>query len=185
MLLAMMLGGCFWRSGKERPAPTAQPAATKKPPAAAAKPSPQAPADQPPVAEAPTRDSRVFAASFDGVWKAAVETLAEMKLPIESMEQESGLVATAFMSFQGAAAPPALARVSTKASAADASWSQARYSLNVVVTPGGVKRTNISVTAHIEGFASGAAGGWRLCFSNGFLEKQFFDSVATKLAGAR
>ncbi len=188
--LALMLSGCLWER-KEPPAAEMGPPAPEKrthakaepasPAGAGASAAVAAPAAASPVAEAQTRDARVFAAPFDRVWAAVIATLAAMKLPVESMEQEAGLVSTTFVSFEGARASSELARVSTKPPKAAPAWTKARYSLNVFVTPGGAARTNVSVTAHVEGYAN--PDGWRLCYSNGVLEKKFFDGVASRIGG--
>ncbi len=42
-----------------------------------------------------------FDASMDDVWSATVETFAELNLPIDNMEKDSGLITTDWISFSG------------------------------------------------------------------------------------
>ena len=161
LMIAMILAGCGGPTVKEKPQATGQ---------------------ESPVIERRLQDSQLFAASFDRVWKAVVQTLSEMNYPIESMERENGSVTTKSMNVEEKPIRKGLGRISTMPSITGGVWSRGWYSLSIFVTPGGKNRTNVRITTHIEGYESKVSDGWHICYSNGFLEKQFFNSVESKLA---
>jgi len=136
----------------------------------------------PPQMVKPTiQDTVVIQAPFDKVWGAIVSTLAEMALPIESIEKESGLITTKFVTFaSGIFAEKKIDRIAQKPPLFLASWSQGRYTLSVFVAPVGEDATKIKITAHIEAFER-TTKGWHVCYSKGVIEKQIFDSVKSKI----
>jgi hypothetical protein len=159
--IAMIIAGCGGPATKEKPQATGQ---------------------ESPAIEQKLQDSHLFAASFDRVWNAVVATISEMDYPVESMERENGSVTTKSVDVAGKPAAKGLDRISTMPSIANGVWSRGWYSLSIFVTPGGKNRTNVRITTHIEGYESKVSDGWHICYSNGFLEKQFFSSVESKLA---
>lgn len=42
-----------------------------------------------------------YSDTYDSVWSAIIETMAEMNLPISAMEKDSGLIATDWLNFMG------------------------------------------------------------------------------------
>ena len=161
LMIAMILAGCGGPVIKDKPRATRQ---------------------ETPAIEPKLQDSHLFAASFDRVWKAVVATLSQMNYPVESMERENGSVTTKSMNVEEKPIGKGLGRISTMPSITGGVWSRGWYSLSIFVTPGGENRTNVRITTHIEGYESKVSDGWHICYSNGFLEKQFFNSVESKLA---
>jgi len=135
------------------------------------------PADKPPI-----KDAQTIQASFDEVWRATVSTLAEMALPIESMDKGSGLITTRSLRFTGGwAAPKEINRVAQKPSVFLGTWSAGRYTLSLFVRPNGKDATEVKITAHIEAYEDYMTGKWHACHSKGVLEKQIFDSIELKV----
>jgi len=120
--------------------------------------------------------------SFDRVWGPVVATLAEMALPIESIEKESGLVSTKFVTFaSGILAQKEIDRIFQRPSVFLGTWSQGRYTLSIFVTSSGENTTKIKITTHIEAFEDNVTKSWHICYSKGVIEKQIFDSVRSKI----
>ena len=135
------------------------------------------PADEPPI-----KDALTIQASFDEVWRATVSTLAEMVLPIESMDKGSGLITTRSVRFTGGwAAPKEIRRVAKKPSVFLGTWSAGRYTLSLFVRPNGKDSTEVKITTHIEAYEDYMTGEWHTCHSKGVIEKQIFDSIELKL----
>jgi hypothetical protein len=131
-----------------------------------------------PVIEA----TQIMQAPFDRVWTATVSTLAEMALPIESMDKGSGLITTRSLRFTGGwAAPKEINRVAKKPSVFLGTWSAGRYTLSLFVRPNGKDVTKVKITAHIEAYEDYMTGTWHTCHSKGVLEKQIFDSIELKV----
>ena len=162
LVIVMMTAGCGGHAVKNAPPPA--------PP-------------KPVVVEQELQDSRVFAASFDKVWNAVVSTLSELRYQVETMERENGSAVTKPVNVEGKSARNALNRISKLPAIPEGAWSKGWHSLSIFVTPGGGSRTNVKITTHIEGFESKVSNDWHVCYSNGFLEKQFLDSVGSKLTG--
>jgi len=138
-------------------------------------------ATKPPVK--PTiEDTQIMQAPFDRVWRATVSTLAEMALPIETMDKGSGLITTRSVRFTGGwAAPKEINRVAQKPSVFLGTWSAGRYTLSLFVRPNGKDSTNVKITAHIEAYEDYMTGEWHTCHSKGVIEKQIFDSIELKV----
>lgn len=55
------------------------------------------------IAPAPRQIAKAFPieAPFDEVWQAVIESFAELQLPIQNMEKDSGLITTDWIDFSG------------------------------------------------------------------------------------
>ena len=128
-------------------------------------------------------DTQVIQASFDQVWRATVSTFAEMALPIESMDRGNGLITTRSVRFTGGwAAPKEIDRVARKPSVFLGTWSGGRYTLSLFVRPNGKDSTEVKITTHIEAYEDYMTGKWHKCHSKGVIEKEIFDSIASKVS---
>lgn len=129
------------------------------------------------------QDTDVIHASFNKVWGAVVATLAEMALPIESIERGSGLVTTKFVTFDsGLIADKQIDPIAQRPSIFLGIWSQGgRYTLSIFVTSSGENTTKIKITTYIEEFENNVTKSWHACYSKGVIEKQIFDSVRSKI----
>lgn len=135
-----------------------------------------APADKPPI-----KDAQTIQAPFDEVWRATVSTLAEMALPIESMDKGNGSITIGVVRFTGGwAAPKEINRVAKKPSVFLGTWSAGRYTLSLFVRPNGEDATRVKITTHIEAYEDYITGKWHTCRSKGVIEKQIFDSIELK-----
>jgi len=122
-------------------------------------------------------------APFDRVWRATVSTLAEMALPIESMDKGSGLITARSVIFTGGwAAPKEIDRVAQKPSVFLGTWSAGKYTLSVYVRPNGKDSARVKITTHIEAYEDYMTGKWHTCYSKGVIEKEIFDSIASKIS---
>jgi starvation-inducible outer membrane lipoprotein len=139
-------------------------------------------ATKPPVK--PTiKDTQIMQAPFDRVWTATVSTLAEMALPIESMDKGSGLITTRSVMLTGGwAAPKEIDRVAQKPSVFLGIWSAGKYTLRVFVRPNGKDSAKVKITTHIEAYEDYMTGKWYTCYSKGVIEKEIFDSIASKIS---
>lgn len=127
-------------------------------------------------------DTQIMQAPFDSVWRATVSTLAEMALPIESMDKSSGLITTGSVRFTGGwAAPKEINRVAKKPLVILGTWSAGRYTLSLFVRPNGEDATRVKITALIEAYEDYMTGTWHTCHSKGVIEKQIFDSIELKI----
>lgn len=135
------------------------------------------------VAVRPTiQDTEIIDAPFDKVWGALIATLSEQSLPIETIEKESGLVTTKFVTFaSGFMAERAINEVAVKPSGLLYTWSNARYTVSVFVTKSGENTTRVKITSHIEAFENNVTKSWMVCYSNGVIEKRIFDSIEAKI----
>jgi len=128
------------------------------------------------------QDTDVIQAPFDKVWGAVVATLAEMALPIESIEKESGLVTTKFVTFaSGILAEKEIDRIAQRPPVLLAIWSQGRYTVSIFVTSIDENTTKIKITTHIEAFENNLTKSWHVCYSKGVIERQILVSVRLKI----
>lgn len=128
------------------------------------------------------QDTDAIQAPFDKVWGAVVATLAEMALPIEAIEKESGLVTTKFVTFaSGILAQNEIDRIAQRPSVFLGTWSQGRYTVSIFVTSSGENTTRVKITIHIEAFEDNVTKGWYVCYSKGVIEQRIFDSVRSKI----
>jgi hypothetical protein len=124
------------------------------------------------------KDTETIQAPFDEVWRATVSTLAEMALPIESIEKEKGLITTRYVRFtSGWAAPKEIDLVAQKPSVFLGTWSAGRYTLTVLARANGKDSTKVKITTYIEAFEEYMTRDWHTCYSKGVIEKQIFDSI--------
>jgi hypothetical protein len=134
-------------------------------------------------AEKPTiKDTQVIQSSFDEVWRAAVSTFAEMALPIQSMDRGNGSITIGVVRFtSGWAAPKEIDQVAQKPSVLLGTWSAGRYTLSVLMRPRGKDSTQVNITTRIEAYEEYMTRDWHTCHSKGVIEKQIFDSIASKV----
>lgn len=123
---------------------------------------------------------QTFNAPYDQAWAAVIETVAEMSLPIESIEKESGLLTTRFVRV------PTFKQIQAVAylpSVFLGTWSNGRYTLSLYVSRVGEQQTAVRITPHIEAYEDNATHTWHVCESNGSLERQVLQKVHSKLEG--
>jgi len=128
------------------------------------------------------QDTQIINAPFDKVWEALVATLAEMGLPIESIEKESGIVTTDFVIFaSGLATEKVLGKVAVYPTSLLYIWSTARYKLSIFAIKKGEDATKVKITTHIEAYESNVTHNWMVCYSKGVIEKRIFESIKMKI----
>ena len=119
------------------------------------------------------KDTEIFQADFDRVWKSTIATIADMALPVESIEKESGLVTTKFVSFSFRE----LHRIAQTPSIGLGVWSTGRYTLSIFMVSISETATKVKIKAHVEAFERNVTKSWHVCYSKGILESQIFDSI--------
>jgi len=113
-------------------------------------------------------NSRVFKAPFDATWSALIETMSDQRWQVESVDKSSGLITT----------KPAKDRSGSTMACATKYDEGNIVFLNVFVkaiTDGVRVKINATFNATRERQAIS-------CYSNGRLEKEFFDGIAKSLA---
>jgi len=121
-------------------------------------------------------------ATFDQVWAAVVSTIADISMPIESIEKDSGLITTKPVIFaSGYEIRGDIEQVAEMRFFLGAMWKQGRYSFNVFVSSIGENTTKIKVNSQIEAYEASMTKRWHVCYSKGVIEKQIFDSIRAKL----
>jgi hypothetical protein len=129
-------------------------------------------------------NSATFSAPFDEVWSALISTLAEQALPIESVEKESGLITTKFVTFaSGLLADERIDYYTVKPSGLLNVWNQGRYTISAFVTPSGEEAAVVRITTHIEAYESNVSKSWHVCYSKGVLEREIFNSIRSQING--
>jgi len=128
------------------------------------------------------QDSYLVEAPYDKAWSAIVATAAEKSLPVKSIEKDSGLLTTDFVTLaNGYSTDNQLKLVAQKPSIFLGVWEGARYALSIYATPQGEGSTKIKITSQIQGYESNVTKQWHVCYSTGTLEEEFFISVRSKL----
>ena len=129
------------------------------------------------------QDVFIVNSSFDKVWKALVETLAEKSYPIKAIEKESGILTTDIMIFQDIPfrfeADKEIKRISERPSVFMAVWDTVKYSLNIFVSEIDKNTIKLKIGLSIE--AHNNINGWHKCQSRGVIEKEIYDSTISKI----
>jgi hypothetical protein len=131
----------------------------------------------------PAEDSAYCLASFNKVWDASVLALSEEHIPIETMSKEKGVISTKFVNYSmGPKAHHELDAIAEKPSAARlAIWSQAGYTLSILVMPVTEMGTRIKVTAHIEAYDKNISQEWHRCVSKKVIENRIVEKIKAQL----
>lgn len=141
-------------------------------------------ATAPPPTNVKIEDTRIYVAPFDKTWGAAVATLAEKGLEIESIDKASGLLTTKFYVLAGASrrgtknVPTEVGRVAYKPFSMFGMWNSVQYKANLFMTSEG-SSTKVKVTAKIEGTDGSNIG--RDLQSKGVLEGEILEAIDQKL----
>ncbi len=114
-------------------------------------------------------NQRVFAADFDKTWATMIETLSDEKWQIESIDKASGLVTTKPAIDTGCASMAC----ATKLDGPHKTWL-------IVFVKKVEAGTRVKVNATFNALREDQA---ITCFSNGTLEKAFFDAIEKNLKG--
>lgn len=128
-----------------------------------------------------------YAADFDSVWSAVNDVLTEKRLPIKTIEKDSGLIATDTVSAGGRY----VFYGKTEDGQELSQWAdKTRYFLNIRVREieGGVQ---VDVIPHMEfmryqydsRLGRSVEVGWEPVDSHGDIEKEIYDALDAKLAG--
>jgi len=123
-------------------------------------------------------------APFDQVWTAVVSTIADISMPIESIEKDSGLITTKVVVFvSGYAVAGAIDQVAEKPNVVAGTWKHGRYSFNIFVSSIDENTTKIKINSQIDAYVELGTMimSWYRCYSKGVIEKQIFDSIRAKL----
>lgn len=133
----------------------------------------------PQEAREPIKDSEVFNSPFNKVWAGIVSTIAEMSLPIQSIEKESGLITTQFITDKSGWEP--VKNLAYNPTVLLGTWTGCRYTYSIFVNTLSENQTKVKVNTHIEGFESNVTKDWHVCQSKGILEDQFFNMLRSSL----
>lgn len=130
------------------------------------------------------QDTEVFNAPFDKVWGAIVATIAEQGAPVQSIEKDSGILTTQFVSFaSGFGADKQIGAIAQRPPAGGflSVWNAGRYTISIFASRSDSMSTRVKLTPHIEGYESNVTKSWHVCPSNGSLEAKLFSSIRAKL----
>jgi hypothetical protein len=127
-------------------------------------------------------ETRTFTGSFDDVWRATVQTLAERALPVSSLEKDSGLITTDLhiidYSFFGEKTPE---NIAVPPNVALGIWENPEYSVKALLSSEGPNRTRVKINTHIKAFERNMTDAWYVCYSNGIIEKNIMDAIQSKV----
>jgi hypothetical protein len=128
-------------------------------------------------------DTAFYLARFDKVWDTVIMTLREESIPIDSIDKNRGVIITKFVNYAvGPQAHHELDKIAEKPSAARlAIWSQAGYTLSILVTPISDMSTKTKITAHIEAYDRNVSQEWHECLSKGVIESSIIEKIRTQL----
>ncbi|HRR69153.1 MAG TPA: hypothetical protein P5146_07665 [Desulfomonilia bacterium] len=128
-------------------------------------------------------DTAFYLARFDKVWDTVITTLKEESIPIDSMDKSRGVIRTKFVNYSvGTQAHHELEKIAEKPSATRlAIWSQAGYTLSILVTPVNDMSTKTRVTAHIEAYDRNVSQQWHECISKGVIESRIIERIRAQL----
>lgn len=127
------------------------------------------------------QDTFIIDAPYEKTWRAVASVIAERGLPIESVEKESGLLTTKFVTFaRGMESDKEIKKVAVIKTSFLLIWERGRYALSIYCEPVSGSTTRVKITAHIEGFESNVSKSWHVCYSNGNLEKRIAELVQAK-----
>ncbi len=131
----------------------------------------------------PVDDTAFYLARFDKVWDAAVVTLNEESIPVDSLNKDRGVIATKFVNYSvGPQAHHDIETIAQKPSAARlAIWSQVGYTLSILITPINDMSTKVKVTAHIEAYDRNVSQEWHECISNKVIENRIIEKIRVQL----
>jgi hypothetical protein len=131
-------------------------------------------------------DTRTFAGSFDDVWRATVQTLAERALPVSSIEKDSGLITTDLHIIDYSVfGQKTLENIAVHPNVALGIWENPEYSVKAFLSSEGPNRTQIKIKTHIEAFERHMTDAWYVCYSNGIIEKNILDAIQSKVDEAQ
>jgi len=128
-------------------------------------------------------DTAFYLARFDKVWDAAIASLAEEQIPIDSINKNRGVISTKFVNYSvGPKAHQEIDAIAQKPSAARlAIWTQVGYTLNILITPINDMSTKVKVTAHIEAYDKNVSQEWHECISNKVIENKIIEKIRAQL----
>jgi hypothetical protein len=128
----------------------------------------------PPLVE--FKDEFTTGADFNKTWAAVVDVLSAHNFPVESIERESGLVTTDWVSLgygtKTCSCPGSILAV----------FSNHRMKVSVFVKVAG-EGTSFRIRCHFEGFDSNIMKQWTTCNSLGVTEKTLSENIL-KVAGS-
>lgn len=116
------------------------------------------------------RRTETYSASFDATWRAALQSFAELDLPIATIERESGVVATDWI---------LVADADERMDCPDEAR-QAEIRLNVLVEEAGAG-TRMTITSGARALTED--GVLQRCVSTGALERAIQRRVSRKVSG--
>lgn len=126
----------------------------------------------------PIKNSATVSQSFDNVWGAAIATVSEKGFPIITSDKNSGLISTQSVPLQGGFNIPSRIQRVAFFPYHVVPFSDARYSLNIVILKQLDGTTKIVITPTIEGYNN---ENWIVFQSNGTLEANIIQEVKNKL----
>ncbi len=128
-------------------------------------------------------DTAFYLARFDKVWDTVVTTLNAESIPIDSIDKGRGVITTKFVNYSvGPQAHYEIEAIAEKPSAARlAIWSQAGYTLSILVTSINDMSTKVKITAHIEAYDRNVSQEWHECISKKTLEGNIIEKIRAQL----
>jgi len=117
--------------------------------------------------------------NYNTCWEALLDVLSDANQPITTIEKESGIIITEFVSIDQSY----LVRIAVVPYGIfGTGYTQGRYKLNIRAKKTSSDVTNIKINAHIEGFWGIIEPyGWRPLESRGVLENDILKSLGSRL----
>ena len=129
--------------------------------------------DRPPTA-------RIFNAPKDKVWPQLVAQVG-LLYPVKAIEKESGLITTEFVSLPAGYNNVNQTQWILSPEGFLTTWDGLRMNLSILANEVEPGKTQVTIHTHFEAFENNVSKSWIVCQSNGSLENQILDKVASGL----
>ncbi|MBN2314459.1 MAG: hypothetical protein JXM79_11055 [Sedimentisphaerales bacterium] len=128
----------------------------------------------------------IYEADYNAVWSALVETFSKNNYPIKAIEKESGIITTDYIAFP---TPPVWGtgtfdNMAVSPERYNAMWMprSGRCTISAYASAVDPNQTKLRINTHIEAFDSSKfGGGWKICYSNGYLEYNILDDIRKRI----
>lgn len=126
-----------------------------------------------PINSSPAKQEEVFNLSFDDVWKQVVEVLSDENYPIESIEKDSGLITTEFISTGG----DQIQRIARLEKGMFFAWTTGSYKLNIFVVSIDDSHTRVKINPYIKAYNYILESWKQRASSTGLIERSIFRRI--------
>ena len=126
-----------------------------------------------------TPRSTIINAPVDVVWQSIIKEVG-IDYPIESIEKESGLLTTTFVSIGAGFLNKSMAQWVLNPECFLCTWNGLRLKMNIMVDGNSPSSTNVTIRAHYEGYENNVSKQWIPLASNGSLEEDIFTRIRAR-----